>query len=223
MSIDRADKPWIGDRRLTEQAVEESESSTSPSMPQKPRRTPLHDAASAGDLETCRAELAAAAQPHGRVLDAVLQARTQGFEETPLHLAAMNGHHLVAEELLLRGSDVNAVRSGGFSALHLAKTTDVAEVLFRYGVDRSLRSAAGHTAAEESAGGHAVQEFIIAARPLADEFDTNIAALGQAKDEAVAAERYEEAKQLKDDIAARRQQRLELSWESPEPQPQVHA
>ena len=74
----------------------------------------LHKAADEGD--EAAAEAAIAADPSS------LEARTAGYRETPLHLAAGAGHANVLLVLLNANADVNAQRGGGFSALHLAQT-----------------------------------------------------------------------------------------------------
>ena len=76
--------------------------------------TALHKAADEGD--EAAAEAAIAADPSS------LEARTAGYRETPLHLAAGAGHANVLLVLLNANADVNAQRGGGFSALHLAQT-----------------------------------------------------------------------------------------------------
>ena len=49
---------------------------------------------------------------------------------------------------------------GGRSALHLAKTEAVVEMLLKHGIDKALTSVAGQTAAQQCLGGGAVQQFI---------------------------------------------------------------
>lgn len=114
----------------------------------------LHAAAESGDLFAVRAELAKRKDQRSAP-----DQRTAGYNETALHRAAVKGHMDVVNELLAAGADINAVRSGGFTPLHLAETVSVAEALLKGGA-ALLRSSAGKTAAEHCAGGTPVQQFI---------------------------------------------------------------
>eukprot|EP01048_Picozoa_sp_COSAG05_P032536 COSAG05_NODE_12525_length_464_cov_1.126027_1_plen_120_part_01 len=117
-----------------------------------PKRTPLHEAATRGDVEACKAAMDKAVVVGGDSIVALLEAETEGFEETALHLASQNGHLAVVEELIRAGANINAQRSGGYSALHLAKTDAVADALLKHGIDKALQSVAGQTAAQQCLG-----------------------------------------------------------------------
>ena len=114
-------------------------------------RTPLHDAAEAGDMWAVRDEIARGAD---------LEALTAGYKETPLHRASVKGHADAVQALLDAGADVNAERAGGFTPLHLADNVRVAELLLRAGVYPGTTAKNGRTAAEHCAGGADVQRFI---------------------------------------------------------------
>ncbi len=172
--------------------------------------TSLHRAAESGDVLAVRE--AVRREPEA------VHGVTKGYNETPLHRAAVNGHDTVVAELVSAGADVNAERSGGFTPLHLAETVRVAETLLLAGADQNARSSAGKTPAEHCAGGAAVQQYIAnyvpapaptptpappvdaPANPV-DERRRTIEELEQRKTVAVAAERYEEAGELKAQIA----------------------
>lgn len=77
----------------------------------------------------------------------------------------LQGHVEVVRYLLSVSADINAKRSGGFTALHLAGTVGVADALLRCGADRTLKSSAGKAPAEHCAGGATVQQFIGAFDP----------------------------------------------------------
>jgi hypothetical protein len=123
-------------------------------------RTILHEAAARGDVDSVRSALS--------TLPVInLEAVTQGYEETALHLASANGHARVVEELLSAGAAANTRRAGGFTALHLSANTAVAEQLLCFGADQGARSSEGRTAAEHCLGGETVQAYLkqtIAAR-----------------------------------------------------------
>ena len=116
----------------------------------------LHDAARKGDASSVRTLLLRI--PGHRRADPEVQ--TQGYEETPLHIASAKGHSDVVSELLRGRADVNACRAGGFTALHLAPTIDVATLLLQHGADMQIKSTEGYTASERSLGGAAVQDFL---------------------------------------------------------------
>ena len=103
-------------------------------------RGALHAAAERGDLDTVRLELRRDA--------AQLEALTPGYNETPLHRAADNGHAEVVQELLGARADVNARRRGGYTALHLAHSPAVANLLLAAGINQNITCRKGKTAAE---------------------------------------------------------------------------
>ena len=115
-------------------------------------RGPLHAAAERGDLHRVRDELARDSSQ--------LEALTPGYNETPLHRAAENGHAAVVQELLQARAAVNARRRGGHTALHLAQSTAVANALLAAGIDHTISCRKGLTAAESCLGGSSVQAFI---------------------------------------------------------------
>jgi len=108
---------------------------------------PLHDAASAGDVEQV-----------GTLLDqgADIDARSERGE-TPLILAILAGHDAVAERLIERGAATDGRNIGGFTPLHAAAYAGdaaMAELLIAQGADiEDARNKAGVTplfvAAEE--------------------------------------------------------------------------
>lgn len=95
------------------------------------RSTPLHSAAESNDVAAVRAELAKGVST---------EIRNAGFEETPLHKAAVKGNVAVAEELLRAGADIAAVRSGGFTPLHMSETVEIAKLLLDHGADKSAKA-----------------------------------------------------------------------------------
>jgi len=119
---------------------------------------PLHDAASAGDVEQVRALL-------GQVPD--IDARSERGE-TPLILAILAGHHGVAELLIEQGAAIEGRNAGGFTPLHAAAYAGdaaMAELLLAQGADiNDAENKASVTplfvAAEEDH--KAVAEFLIA-------------------------------------------------------------
>ena len=129
-------------------------------MDRRTRRTQLHDAAAVGDVVAVRALLRGFRQPSTE-----LEAQTQGYDETALHLSSAKGHVAVVSELILARADVNARRSGGFTPLHLATSVDVARLLLQHGADMDLKSNEGHTASERSLGGAVVQDFLTGLPP----------------------------------------------------------
>ncbi|MCC6821623.1 MAG: ankyrin repeat domain-containing protein, partial [Verrucomicrobia subdivision 3 bacterium] len=72
--------------------------------------TPLHTAASQGQLTVARFLLDNKANVNAR----------NNNRETPLTLAALQGHKAMVELLLSRGADVNAPGGGSYTALHYA-------------------------------------------------------------------------------------------------------
>lgn len=95
------------------------------------RSTLLHSAAESNNVAAVRAELAKGIST---------EVRNAGFEETPLHKAAVKGSVAAAEELLRAGADVAAVRSGGFTPLHMSETVEIAKLLLDHGADKSARA-----------------------------------------------------------------------------------
>ena len=56
-----------------------------------------------------------------------------GSKQTPLHVAALNGHKDVVAWLVANGAELNPVAYNGFTPLHLVKTADVARILIKAG------------------------------------------------------------------------------------------
>jgi hypothetical protein len=115
-------------------------------------RGPLHVAAERGDPGRVREEIARDRSQ--------LDAMTPGYNETPLHRAAENGHGAVIQELRQARADVNARRCGGYTALHLAHSPEVANMLLAVGIDPTIACRKGFTAAESRVGGSSVWSFI---------------------------------------------------------------
>ena len=74
--------------------------------------------------------------------------------QSPLHLAAQHGLHLVAEELAKRGADCNLQDSNQETPLHLASRQNHAEVVYillEYGALPGLRNVSGKKASDLAA------------------------------------------------------------------------
>jgi hypothetical protein len=95
------------------------------------RGTALHSAAECNDLAAVRVELAKGVST---------EVRNAGFEETPLHKAAVKGSVEAAGELLRAGADIAAVRSGGFTPLHMSETVEMAKLLLDHGADKTAKA-----------------------------------------------------------------------------------
>ncbi|MBL8188911.1 MAG: DUF1080 domain-containing protein, partial [Acidobacteria bacterium] len=54
-------------------------------------------------------------------------------KQTPLHVAALNGHKDVVAWLVANGAELNPVAYNGFTPLHLVKTEDAARILIKAG------------------------------------------------------------------------------------------
>ena len=73
-----------------------------------------------------------------------------GWQRSPLHIAALEGHLTVVELLLSRGAAVNATTKYGDTPLHFAIShghVDVIEALYRAGADVSIENDEGESAA----------------------------------------------------------------------------
>lgn len=91
----------------------------------------LHQAADLDDVDALKAEILNGGD---------IESLTTGFRETPLHRASFAGAAGCVAELLRSRADVNAKRSGGFTALHLAQNEAVAKLLIEAGADREIRA-----------------------------------------------------------------------------------
>jgi len=91
----------------------------------------LHQAADRDDVAALKDEILQGAD---------VQAQSRGYQETPLHRASYAGAAGCVAELLRARADLNAKRAGGFTALHLAETVEVAKLLLDAGADRSIRA-----------------------------------------------------------------------------------
>jgi len=73
----------------------------------------------------------------------------RGWQRSPLHVAALEGHREVVELLLAHGADVNAMSKYGDTPLHFAIThrnVDVATALYKAGADVNIENDDGDTA-----------------------------------------------------------------------------
>ena len=89
----------------------------------------LHQAADLNDVQALKSEIMNGGD---------IEAPTTGFCETALHRASFAGAAGCVSELLRAGANVNAKRSGGFTALHLAVSDEVAKLLMDAGADRNI-------------------------------------------------------------------------------------
>ena len=96
-----------------------------------PRQSPLHTAAESGDVAAVQAELA-----KGEGTEVL----NDGFNETPLHRAAVKGQINTALELLRAGASLTAKRTGGFTPLHMSETVEMAKMLLDHGADRTVKA-----------------------------------------------------------------------------------
>ncbi len=92
-------------------------------------RTPLHYAATNGQLEVARWLI-----EQGADVNAEEGRYENGHGSTPLHAAVRQGHFSVVRLLLDKGADVNAP-GYGFSPLHDADTVEMARLLLSDGAD----------------------------------------------------------------------------------------
>ena len=100
---------------------------------------PIFNAAEAGDLEKVQALLK-------DYLDLVFTEDKYG--QTPLHIAAENGHRDMAELLLNNGADVNAKANNYTRPLHIAAENghrDMAELLLNNGADVNAKANGDNT------------------------------------------------------------------------------
>ena len=145
-------------------ALLEAKSKLSINLPGKLKRSPLHSAAKAGQVQNMRyliqkgAEVDNAdddkqtplhmAAMYGRVkavtvlLEAKADLDLQDSEKrTPLYLAAYNGYVDTVEILLNDNADVKLVSDGGWSPLHIAADSmEITKKLIVHGADVNLRN-----------------------------------------------------------------------------------
>ncbi|MGA9069601.1 MAG: ankyrin repeat domain-containing protein [Terracidiphilus sp.] len=91
---------------------------------------PIHDAARSGDLAKVQALVKA--DP------GLVSSPDEKYGQTPLHIAAFNGHKDVAEFLLTNKADVNAKAKNGSTPLHLAAARgnqEIVELLLAFKAD----------------------------------------------------------------------------------------
>lgn len=88
---------------------------------------------------------------------------TRATDSTWMYRCA--GNATVVQELLAANANVQAKRSGGFTPLHTAQTTEVARLLMDSGADPSAKADNGNTPAQQAAGGEKVQSFIAEYQP----------------------------------------------------------
>ncbi|XP_055306684.1 phosphatidylinositol 4-phosphate 5-kinase type-1 alpha-like, partial [Sitodiplosis mosellana] len=97
-------------------------------------QTELHDAAEDGNFEhICKLDVVEKLITKGAKIDS-----TDDQLRTPLHLAALNGHKVVAEKLISNGAKVDITDSFDRTALHLAAKNgyrDVVEMLIAKGAN----------------------------------------------------------------------------------------
>jgi ankyrin repeat protein len=89
---------------------------------------PIHDAASAGDLERIQKLVVKGANVNAKAVRG----------ETPLMIAALSGQGEIVNYLLQRGADISARNSSGMTALHAATYggyTDIVLLLISKGAD----------------------------------------------------------------------------------------
>ena len=101
----------------------------------------IHLAVSRGDIEMTQALLAHNSK-------AAVTLTTRGTEMTALHCAAIMKRHELAQILLDRGADVNALSTAGQTALHIAGLrgdTQMAQILLQHGARTDLTDGHGHS------------------------------------------------------------------------------
>lgn len=134
-------------------------------------QTPLHYAATTGNIEVARVLVA-----HG----ADVNATNKSYLTRPLHLAALNGHTAMAKLLIDNGADINAQdafgapinmaagrdmlilllnnmadsetrNKDGFTPLHLVEDKEVAQILFSHGAKLDTKGYQGRTPLHQAA------------------------------------------------------------------------
>lgn len=71
-------------------------------------------------------------------------------QQTALHVASINGQADMVLFLINKGANTNAKAEGGFTALHEAKTVEVAEVLLNNGADINAKTTHNETPLHKS-------------------------------------------------------------------------
>jgi len=78
----------------------------------------------------------------------LVNAKLDGWKQTPLHLLAYDGQKDAAELLIAKGADVNAKDKRGYTPLHRAAaegSTEIAELLLANGADVNAKNNKGET------------------------------------------------------------------------------
>ncbi len=75
------------------------------------------------------------------------------------------GDVAIVQELIRANANLQAKRSGGFTPLHTAQTTEVARLLLDSGADPTAKADNGNTPVQQAAGGAVVQSFIAGHEP----------------------------------------------------------
>ena len=119
----------------------------------------IHDAVEKGNIEAVKQHLTAGTD---------VNLKDEDGELTPLQMAAGEGQKEIAELLIAKGADVNAMTADGLTALFaaiLGPHKEIAELLIAKGADVNARGFLGMTPlhAEAMEGNKEIAELLIAA------------------------------------------------------------